>query len=128
MTTVAGFPDVELAVAEILGDLGENVGTTFDPDLDVRIRVNRTGGAASRTQDHAIVEVTCLKETRPESAALNQQVRSRLIGVRGYDTTAGFIDKISETTAPIPLPYFNEDVRQVSSVWTVTSRLQQIPG
>jgi hypothetical protein len=125
---VEGFPDVELAVAEILSDLGEGVGTAFDPDLTIRIRVNRTGGAASRTQDSAVVEVTCLKETRPESATLNQQVRSLLIGIRGRRTTAGFIDKISETTAPIPLPSFNEDVRQVSSTWTVTSRLQQIPG
>jgi hypothetical protein len=126
--TVQGFLDVELALIEILGDLDEEAGTAFDPDLNIRIRVNRIGGAASRTQDHAIAEVTCLKETRPESVALNQQVRSRLIGIRGHRTTAGFIDTISETTAPIPLPYFNEDVRQVSSVWTVTSRLQDIPG
>lgn len=122
-----GFPDAELAVMEILAELGEETGTAFDPDIDVRIRVNRTGGAATQLQDAAVVEVTCLKETRPESAALNQRVRAALISVRGRQTAAGFIDKIAETTAPIPLPNFNEDLRQVSSTWTVTSRLQDVP-
>lgn len=112
---------------EILDELGEQTGTAFDPQLDVRIRVNRTGGAARQTQDAAVVEVTCLKETRPASAALNQQVRQLLLGIRGRQTTAGFIDKIAETTAPIPLPNFNEDLRQVTSTWTVTSRLQEVP-
>jgi hypothetical protein len=121
-----GFPDVEAALCEILAPLGQT-GTAFDPTLNIRIRVNRTGGAAKQTQDDAVVEVTCLADTRPASAALNQRVRGLLIGIRGRQTEAGLIDKVAETTAPIPLPTFNEDVRQVSSTWTVTSRLQEVP-
>lgn len=130
-----GFPDVELALMEILQPLG-NTGTAFDEALTVRIRVNRTGGGADRLgiEDAAVVTVTSLvpKDTVPASRAasteLNQRIRSTLSQLRGVATTVGFIDKIAETSSPVPLPDFNPDARRVESTWTVTSRLQELPA
>jgi len=120
-----GFPDVELALCELLESLGPT-GTATNEDLSIPIRVNRTGGASTPFEDHAVVEVTSWRSTRGESSALSQQISAALNDARAVATGAGFIDKISNTTAPMPLPDFNPDTRRVSSTWTVTSRLQEI--
>jgi hypothetical protein len=121
-----GFPDVELAVMEILSPLG-NTGTGTDEDFDIPIRVNRTGGPVRPWEDNATVEVTCFCRTRPESAELNKQVVATLNDLRGVQTTAGLIDKISNFVAPFQVPDLNPDIRKVPSTWTVTSRLQELP-
>lgn len=124
----AGFPDVEDALLELLGDLAETVTAVDDLDEPV-IQVNRTGGGADRLglQDSAIVEVATYAVTRPDSQALTAQVRQRLSGLRGVLTSAGFVDSISEFAAPVPIPDLNPDVRRVPSTWTVVSRLQDLP-
>jgi hypothetical protein len=120
------FPDVEDALCEILQPLGAT-GTATDEDFDIPIRVNRTGGTTRGFEDQAIVEVTAFRPTRPESTSLNQQIVAALNDRRGILTTAGFIDKISSFSSPIPLPDLNPDVRKVTSTWMVTSRLQELP-
>lgn len=122
-----GFPDVEDALCEILQPLG-STGTAVDEDLDIPIRVNRTGGPMRPFEDNATVEVTCFCATRPESVALNRQVVTLLNDLRAVPTAAGFIDKISNFVSPIPFPDLNPDVRKVISTWTVTSRLQELPS
>ena len=123
-----GFPDVEDALLELLADLADTV-TAVDTLDEPVIQVNRTGGGADRLglQDSAIVEVATYTATRPASQALTKQVRDRLSGLRGVQTGAGFIDAISEFTAPIPIPDLNPDIRRVPSTWTVISRLQDLP-
>lgn len=130
-----GFPDVELALMEILQPLG-TTGTAFDEALTVRIRVNRTGGGTDRLgiEDVAVVTVTSLvlKDSVPASRAasteLNQRIRGVLSQLRAVTTAVGFIDKIVESSSPIALPDFNPDTRKVESTWTVTSRLQELPA
>jgi hypothetical protein len=130
-----GFPDVELALMEILRPLGLT-GTAFDEALTVRIRVNRTGGGTDRLgiEDAAVVTVTSLvlKDSVPASRAasteLNQRIRGVLSQLRAVTTAVGFIDKIVESSSPIALPDFNPDTRKVESTWTVTSRLQELPA
>lgn len=122
-----GFPNVEDALCEILGPLG-GTGTATDEDFTRPIRVNRTGGPMSPIQDNAIVEVTAFCATRAESVALTQQIVAALNDRRHIATEAGFIDKISSFVSPIPLPDLNPEVRQVSSTWQVTSRLQELPA
>jgi hypothetical protein len=123
-----GFPDPEDALLALLEDIAPTVTATSDLDGPT-IQVNRTGGGADRLglQDSAIVEVATYAATRPESQALTRLVRERLSGLRGVQTTAGFIDSISEFSAPIPIPDLNPDVRRVPSTWTVVSRLQPLP-
>jgi len=122
-----GFPDVELALMELLSPLGPTC-TATDEDLSGPIiRVNRTGGPTRPWEDNATVEVACFCETRPESMALNQQVVATLNNLRGVQTEAGFIDKISNFVAPFPIPDLNPNSRMVTSTWTVTSRWQELP-
>ncbi len=122
------FPDVEDALCEVLESVAPT-GTATDEDFAIPIRVNRTGGGADRLglQDAAIVTVTCFAEAREVSKALNRQVRQRLARARLLTTAAGLIDSVTETTAPLPLPGLNPDMRKVESTWTVVSRLQEIP-
>jgi len=125
----AGFPDVEDALCELL-DILAPTGTATDEDFTIPIRVNRTGGQADRLglQDAAIVTVTCFTETRSASQALNARVRMTLAGQADVPTAAGYIDSISEQVAPIPTFDPNPDERRVESVWTVVSRLQDVPA
>lgn len=125
----AGFVDVEDALLELLDDIGRTV-TAVDDLEQPTIQVNRTGGGADRLglQDSAIVEVVTFAATRPASQALTKQVRDRLSGLRGVQTSFGFIDSIAEFTAPVPIPDLNPDIRRVPSTWTVVSRLQDLPG
>lgn len=129
-----GFPDVELAVMDILTPVAQTLdppaktGTAFDNALTVRIRVNRTGGPVRPFEDQAVVEVTCLCDTRPESQALNGLVVQALNDQRAVETAAGFVDKIASFVAPFPIPDLNLDERAVTSTWTVTSRLQDLPA
>lgn len=122
-----GFPDVEVALCEILGSIA-NTGTASDEDFDIPIRVNRTGGPSRPFEDNATVEVTCFRATRPESVELNRLVVAALNDLRAVQTTVGFIDKISNFVAPFPMPDLNPDIRRVTSTWTVTSRLQELPA
>jgi len=124
---VKGFPDIEAALIEILSTVAA-AGTATDENLAIPIRVNRTGGPTRPWQDEAIVEVTCFCATRPEAVALNRQVLTVLLDLRGVQTTAGLIDKISNYVSPLPLPDLNPDTRKVSSTWTVVSRLQDVPS
>ena len=123
-----GFPDVELALCEVLEAVAPTYTATEDELHPPVIVINRTGGGTDRlgVQDIAVVEVVCFGALRPDSVALNAAVRSTLSGARGIASAAGFIDKITETTAPIAFPDLNADVRRVVSTWTVTSRLQEI--
>lgn len=123
-----GFPDPEDALLELLEDIATTVTAVDELDQSV-IQVNRTGGGANRLglQDSAIVEVATYADTRPASQALTKQVRARLSGLRGVQTRAGFIDSISEFSAPVPIPDPNPDIRRVPSTWTVVSRLQPLP-
>jgi len=130
-----GFPDVELALMEILTPLGKT-GVVFDEELTIRIRVNRTGGSADRLglQDNAVVTITSLvpKQTnaasREAAMELNRQIRAKLGQARAIATAVGFIDKIAETNSPMPIPDPNLDVRCIESTWMVTSRLQELPA
>lgn len=122
-----GFLDAEDALCALLEPLG-GTGTATDEDLnDIPIRVNRTGGQTRGWEDSAIVEVTVFCATREESVALNRQIVAVLNDRRGVQTDAGVIDKIASFTSPVPLPDLNPDIRKVSSTWTVTSRLQEVP-
>lgn len=122
-----GFVDVEEAICEILATLGKTVGTVTDANLEIPIRVNRAGGPTRPWEDNATVEVTCFCATRPESVTLNRQVVALLNDRRAVQTTLGLIDKISNFVAPFPAFDPNPDTRKVTSMWTVTSRLQELP-
>lgn len=120
------FPDVELALCEHLETIAPTFTATresYDPPVIVVVRV---GGGLDRLglTDAATVQIDCIGVTRPESFALVQSVRSALSYVRGLDTEAGYLDKITETTAPIQLPHPDSDIRLVTSTWTVISRAQ----
>jgi hypothetical protein len=125
-----GFPDVELALCELLEAVAPTVTATDQEIVPPVIQVNRTGGGADQLglQDTAVVEVQCFGGDRPASAVLNSAVRTALSGARAVPTSVGFLDRIVESTAPIPIPYLDQDLRRVASTWTVTSRLQDIPG
>ena len=123
-----GFPDVEMALCEVLEWIAPTYTATEDELHPPVIVINRVGGATDRqgVQDIAVVEVVCFGALRPDSVALNAAVRSMLSGARGVATSVGFLDKITETSAPIAFPDLNPDVRRVVSTWTVASRLQDL--
>lgn len=124
---MAGFVDVEKALGELLADLG-TVGTAVPESIpDPFICVQRVPGGASNAQgwqDDALVEIGTWAKTRPDSMALNGQIRALLAGRAGVATSLGFIDSITEAGAPVQLPYGDEDLRWVPSTWLVTSRIQ----
>lgn len=124
-----GFPDVELALCDLLEHLAPTVTATDEELVPPVIQVARTGGGSDRPglQDSALVEITCFAATRPASAGLNTQVRAELAGAYGVPTAHGFLDRIGEFTAPVQIPDPNQDIRKVPSTWTVVSRLQQLP-
>jgi hypothetical protein len=123
------FPDVEKAVGEILSDLATVVTATGEDITEPTLVVNRVGGGALRQgyQDNALVEVAALCATRPESVALTNAVRQRLVRGRMIATSHGLIDRVGETTAPMQIPDLNPDVRRIPSTWEVISRIQEIP-
>lgn len=124
--TLSGtFPDVELALCEYLADIAETFTASAEELVIPFILINRTGGGTDRLGlfDSAVVEVQCFADTRPDSKQLNDQVRARLAGARLVATEAGLLDRITENTAPIQIPYAVEDVRRVTSSWVVATRL-----
>ncbi len=122
-----GFIDVEKALGSLLDDLGE-VGTAVPETIpDPYICVQRVPGSGSNGQgweDTAHVEVQTWAKTRPESLALNTEIRNRLAGARGVATPQGLIDRIKEAGPPTQLPWEDEQMRWVPSTWQVTSRKQ----
>lgn len=126
MTEVERFPNVEDALLDILGDLG-NVGTATGPDVEDAIRVLRVGGSSTGWEDRPIVEVTTFVELRPDSVRLTDAVRECLNDLRNVATTAGLVDKIRETEGPVQIPDLNPDVRRVPTYWRVTTRKQLLP-
>lgn len=121
------FIDVEKALIELLEDLAPGAVGTAVPEFvpDPYICVQRVPGGGSNSQgwqDIALVEVQTWAKTRPESTALNNEIRNRLAGRRGVDTTLGFIDRIVEAGPPTQLPWADEEQRWVPSTWRVTSR------
>lgn len=133
------FPDAEDAIVELLEDAApvytEPPEFTSDAENNPEQLVNLPlivvkeipGGSQSRNGlfSTALVEVQCFGVKRAESKALREQVRARLTACNeGVQTAAGFIDSITETSAPAEIPYEQEDTRRVTSTWLVASRTQ----
>jgi len=122
---VSGFIDVEEAICEVLSEVAPTYTVSTEDTPRPYIQVNRTGGDQRPFEDSALVSVNVVAETRDESVELDRRVSNLLRDARGVATSVGFIDKITPSNAPAPLPYpvVSAD-REITSSWVVVSRLQ----
>lgn len=124
---MSDFTDMELAFCDILEPIAPT-GTSVDDDLNSEyIRVQRVDGGTDSLGifDTAVMSVECYAFSRPEQKEMVKQVRQALAGADSIPTSAGFVDRIWETSSPQLLPYDNEDIRFLPSTWGASSRLQE---
>jgi hypothetical protein len=122
---VADFPDVEQALCDLLEQFAPTftvTGNDLDPPAILVQKMPSPGTDRLGLFDTTIVEVQCLGVERPASVVLNNQVRGVLAGARLVDSTQGLLDTITESSSPSQIPYEDEDIRRVTSVWVVTAR------
>jgi hypothetical protein len=89
MTDLAAFPDVEIALRAVLGDLvpaADHIGTRVPADPDGTLtwlpflRVACTGGGDNFVTDLSRVDVDAFAATKGEAAQLAENARQRLLG------------------------------------------------
>jgi hypothetical protein len=122
---VADFPDVEQALCDLLEQFAPTftvTGNDLDPPAILVQKMPSPGTDRLGLVDTTIVEIQCFGVQRPASVVLNNQVRGVLAGARLVDSTQGLLDAITESSSPSQIPYEDEDIRRVTSVWVVTAR------
>lgn len=123
-TPLAAWPDVELALLDLLTPLAANNGTETPPDftgLLPFLRVNRFGGTDDRVTDTASVSVDVFAATRRDAQPLAEQVRQLLLA--GPHIVDGYVlDHVSTVSAPAEAPWENTSVRRWSATYRVSAR------
>jgi hypothetical protein len=125
---VAGYPDVELVLCDLLADLGA-CGTRTPADLQTRlpfVRVRRVGGNDDQVTDRARVDVEVFALTRAAGESLTETIRGRL-SVRGPVTvTSGgrpvVVDRAQLLAGPVELAWPDPEVRMFHATYQLESR------
>lgn len=123
MPVLAGFPDVERMLGDLLGDLG-TVGSETDINLQASlpyIRVHRIGGADNRITDAARVDIDVYTTDASAGKTLTETIRQRLTG--GPSATAhGVIDRAWTESGPQTAPTDDPNLRRVITTYRISFR------
>ena len=133
------FPDSEDGVADLLAQvpalgperifLRTPEFSIDDPELyDANVpfvvvsKVDGTSNSQGWEQADNI-EVASFTHTKQESRDLTKAIRAVLVRPGGVRTSAGYFDRVAETSSPSEVPY-EQDARRDVSNWAVVSRIQ----
>lgn len=120
-TPWAPFPDVEVAVLDLLAPTFPNNGTVTPADftgLLPFVRVNRYGGTDDRFADAASVSVDVFSDHRTGARDGAEQIRQLFLA--GPHAVAGAVlDRVTTASAPVEAPWDNAAIRR----WTATYRV-----
>lgn len=131
-TVTLTWPDVELALCDLLGALG-TCGTETLRSLASTlpyIRVTRTGGADDLVTDTATVSIDVFAVNAGDARTTAERVRQRLVfgpfrSGGGFATAHGLIDRVTTVSGPVRLPPTNSgSLRMVVASYSVTMRRQ----
>jgi hypothetical protein len=123
-TPWAPFPDVEVAVLDLLAATFPNNGTVTPADFtDVLpfVRVNRYGGTDDRITDAASVAVDVFSDHRSGARDGAEQVRQLLLaGPHAVD--GAVLDRVTTVSAPVEASWDNPAIRRWTATYRVTAR------
>jgi len=127
VSVLAGFPDAELVVMDLLTPVGITVTATSENLAPPVVVVQRVGGADDGVTDRPRVQVVCFGATRPAAWALAEQARQIVLAaggtvVTGTNITGVFLDSTRTETPSVQLPDPNRDVRAVTAVYRLSYR------
>lgn len=126
MADRSAYPDVEVALVDLLGDLASGgAGTVTPPDLQDSmpfLRIKRFGGTDDLWTDAALVSVDAFASTRTAAFDLAESVRQRLLTFP-HVTAEGTIDRTTTATGPNEVGWSDDQtVRRFTASYRVTVR------
>ena len=125
MPDLAAFPDLEVAIIDLIEDLSNgNAGTETPASLETTLpflRVLRSGGPDNRFTDSARITIDAFDSTRPLAHALAESVRQRLLSFP-HVINGAVIDTVATNSGPTEIPWGDPVVRRFVSSYVVTAR------
>lgn len=129
MSDLAAFPDVEVVMVAVLGDIAR-VGTRLPADPDGTLswlpflRVSCYGGSDNLFSDLSRVDVDAFAATKAEAATLAERVRQRLLNGGKPHVNAGWVlDSARTDTKPHEVPYVdNPPPYRYTAAYSTTAR------
>lgn len=129
---MSGFPDVEDALATLLGSIAgnpDNTGSETPTDLQARlavpsavfIRVNRVGGGDDGVTDYPTVDVDVFAARRSRAVTVAEEIRQFLTAGPHY-TDGALLDRVRTQTGPVERPWGDPKVRRWGATYTAESR------
>jgi len=119
-TYLAGVLDPSVSVVSA-------TGPNLTPPM---VLVRRLGGECDRVTDFALMMVSCLCATRPESNQLAAQVQAHILDAINATVAitgaTALIDGAIVTEADHPEAYENPDVRQVTATYELRMRRPRV--
>lgn len=133
MTDLAAFPDVEVSLRAVLGDLvpdADHIGveTPADPTGSLTwlpfIRVGVFGGSDNLITDTSRLDVETFAATRAEARDLAEAARQRMLNAGAPHVGAGFVlDHVVTDTRPHYVPYVDDPPPyRYTAAYTATAR------
>lgn len=116
------FPDVELVLFEMLGDIAPTDVRTPAVIDGPQIRVLRTGGTDDGVTDSPVVAVTTYATTRADSTLLARECARRIEAARATMVGDVLIDYAAVYTGPIETPDQNPDIRVITTYYVIEYR------
>lgn len=119
---LAGFPDVEKAVTDLLAPVAATVTTTpanFTPPL---VQVQRIGGPDDGITDWPEVAVTCYGTSRAAAWAMAENCRQRILAAPGEAPGGILIDSAATITPSQQIPDPNTTLRVVTATYRLGLR------
>lgn len=120
--TLAPFPDIELAVVDLLALLA-NAGTVTPADLQARLpfhKVHRFGGSDDRITDTARVDVDTFAADHSGRVAAEAVRQVLLAGP--HRVGAVVLDRVLTASAPVEVPYGGTGVRRWTASYQISAR------
>jgi len=127
VSVLAGFPDAELVMMDLLAPVGVTVTATDENLAPPVVLVQRMGGPDDGVTDRPRVQVACFGASRPAAWALAEQARQIVLAaggtvVTGTNVTNVFVDSTRTETPSVQLPDRNQNVRAVTAVYRLSYR------
>lgn len=117
------FPDVEVALLEVLDDLGAgylHLSYGFEADLPA-FHVYTVGGSEAGPLREDRVEVAVYADGRDAARDASEAARQRLVG-RPHLTSVGLLDMLDVEISPHGVPYASDVVNQYVTTYRVATR------
>lgn len=117
------FPDVEVALLEVLDDLGTGylfLQYGFEGNLPA-VHVYSVGGSVVGPLREDRVEVAVYATGRDAAKGLAEQVLARLTS-GPHSTSVGLLDSVAVEVLPRSLPYASDTVNEYTATYRVATR------